>query len=64
MLRNQNVQNTMFVFRLDVLRLYIADIETTGASACITLLTKDTTLLVLFVLVKALFGADGQIYIV
>ena len=61
MLRNQNSQNAVLVFRLDVLRLYIADLETTGASARITLLTKDTALLVLFVLVKALFGADGQI---
>ena len=61
MLRDQNSQNAVLVFRLDVLRLYIADIETTGASARITLLTKDTALLVLFILVKTLFSADGQI---
>ena len=52
MLRNQNSQNAVLVFRLDVLRLYIADIETTRASARITLLTKNTALLVLFVLVN------------
>ena len=61
MLRNQNGQNTVLVFRLDVLRLYIADIEATRASARITLLAKDTAFLVLFVFVKTLFGTDGQI---
>ncbi len=53
----------MLVFRLDVFRLYIADIEAAGASASITLLMKNTLLLVLFVLVKGLFGTDGQITI-
>ena len=61
MLRNKNSQNTVLVFRFDILRLYIADIEAARASTRITLLTENTTFLVLFVFVKTFFGADSHI---
>ena len=63
LLRNQNGQHARFVLRLDILRLHVADIKAARAGTGIALLTQNTTLLVLLVLVKPLLGADGQIAI-
>ena len=47
-----------------ILRPHIAHIEAAAANAGIAFLTQYATLLILFVLIQTLLGADGQITIV
>ena len=60
-LRDEQGQNARLIGGLDILGLYLADIEAAGQCACVTLLTDDAALLVFLILVKALCGADGEV---